>query len=135
MPAKKVAKPMSDQHKAALVAGREEGRAVRAYLEALENHQPKRGRKRTPDRIKQRLGEIDSSLQDVDPLKRVQLLQERLDLTDELDRLSDNDDLAGLEAGFVKVAASYSDRKHITFAAWREVGVPAATLGKAGITR
>jgi hypothetical protein len=135
MPAKKVAKPMSAQHKAALVAGREEGRAVRAYLEALESHQPKRGRKRSPDRIKSRLAEIDGSLQEADPLKRVLLLQERLDLTDELDRLSNTDDLADLEDGFVKVAASYSERKHISFAAWREVGVPVATLGQAGITR
>jgi hypothetical protein len=135
MPAKKASKPLSEQHKAALVAGRDEGRAVRAYLEALESNQPKRGRKRTPERIRTRLAEIDGSLQEVDPLKRVLLLQERLDLTDELDRLTNTNDLAGLEAGFVKVAASYSDRKGITFAAWREVGVPASVLAGAGITR
>ncbi len=135
MPAKKAAKTMSAEHKAALVAGREEGRAVRAYLEALASNQPKRGRKRTPQRIRTRLAEIDGSLQEADPLKRVLLLQERLDLTDELDRLTNTDDLANLEAAFVKVAAAYSDRKRISFAAWREVGVPASVLASAGITR
>ena len=46
---------MSDDHKAALAAGRNEGRAVRRYLEALEAHKPKRGRKRTPESIEKRL--------------------------------------------------------------------------------
>ena len=47
---------MSDAHKAALAQGRAAGnRAVRNYLEALEAHKPKRGRKRTPDSIKKRL--------------------------------------------------------------------------------
>ena len=56
MAEKKPAKrPMSDDHKAALAAGRNEGRAVRRYLEALEAHKPKRGRKRTPESIQKRL--------------------------------------------------------------------------------
>ena len=38
---------MSDEHKAALAEGRAQGRAVRAYLEALEANKPRRGRKRT----------------------------------------------------------------------------------------
>lgn len=38
---------MSDEHKAALAEGRDQGRAVRRYLDALEQHRPKRGRKRT----------------------------------------------------------------------------------------
>ena len=50
---------MSDSHKAALAEGREQGRAVRRYLEALEAHKPKRGRKRTPDSVQKRLAAID----------------------------------------------------------------------------
>ena len=46
MPAnKKGAPPMSAEHKAALAAGRQQGITVRKYLEALEAHKPKRGRK------------------------------------------------------------------------------------------
>jgi hypothetical protein len=40
---------MSDEHKAALAEGRNQGRAVRRYLEALDAHKPRRGRKRTTE--------------------------------------------------------------------------------------
>ena len=42
---------MSNEHKQALAEGREQGRGVRLYLEALEKNRPKRGRKRTSDSI------------------------------------------------------------------------------------
>ena len=71
---------MSDEHKAALAEGRAQGRAVRLYLEALEANKPKRGRKRTPDSIKKRLDTIAAELTTADPLKRLQLTQEQLDL-------------------------------------------------------
>jgi len=136
MPTKKTAKrAMTDEHKSALAEGREQGRAVRAYLEALESNQPKRGRKRTPESINNRVAAIDASLQSVDPLKRVQLLQERLDLTAELDKANGTTDLAELETGFVKAAGGYSERKGISYEAWRQVGVPASVLSAAGIRR
>ncbi len=134
MPAKKKT-PMSDAHKAALAKGREQGRAVRAYLTVLDETKPKRGRKRTPESITKRLGAIDAGLASADPLKRVQLIQERLDLTTELAQPSNAADLVKLEAAFVKVASAYGASKGISYAAWREVGVPAAVLSKAGITR
>ena len=43
--------PMSDEHKAALAEGRNQGRAVRNYLEALDQNRPKRGRKRTTESV------------------------------------------------------------------------------------
>src|SRR3954462_15638416 len=46
---------LSDDHKAALAEGRSQGRAVRRYLEALEAHKPRRGRKRTSDSMRKRL--------------------------------------------------------------------------------
>src|SRR3712207_412101 len=75
---------MSDEHKAALAEGREQGRVVRRYLEALESHRPKRGRKRTPESITKRLAAIDEQLAAADPLNRLHLVQERLDLEREL---------------------------------------------------
>jgi hypothetical protein len=127
--------PMSTEHKAALAEGREQGRAVRRYLEALEASKPRRGRKRSPDSLKKRLATIDSELASADPLKRVHLLQERSDLQDALESSKSNVDLDKLEKAFVKSAAPYSERKGITYATWREVGVPAAVLTKAGISR
>lgn len=42
-------------------------------------------------------------------------------------------DLIELEQAFVDVAALYTRRQRLTFAAWRAVGVPAKVLGRAGI--
>ncbi len=66
---------MSQAHKDALAIGREEGRAVRRYLEALEAHKPKRGRKRSPESIQKRLDQIDDKVDYSDPLSRVHLVQ------------------------------------------------------------
>jgi hypothetical protein len=126
---------MSDDHKAALAAGRNEGRAVRAYLEALEAHRPKRGRKRTPESIEKQLASIDRQLPNADPLTRVKLIQAQMDLKIEAEQLQLKTDLSDLEAQFVKAARNYSERKGISYAAWRAIGVSPATLTKAGITR
>jgi hypothetical protein len=127
--------PMSNEHKAALAEGRDQGRAVRRYLEALEANKPRRGRKRSAESVKKRLATIESEIATADPLKRVHLVQERSDLQDALESSESSVDLAQLEKDFVKSAAPYSERKGITYATWREVGVPAAVLEKAGITR
>lgn len=126
---------VTDEHKAAMAAGRSEARAVKNYLEALEQHRPKRGRKRTPDSIGARLAKIDAELPEADPVKRLNLVQERLDLEKELESLQTTVDISGLEAEFVKAAKGYGERKGISYGAWREVGVPAATLKAAGIGR
>ena len=137
MPAKKkrAKAPMSAGHKAALAEGREQGRAVRRYLEALEAHRPKRGRKRTPESIKKRLAAIEERLADADPLARLQLVQERMDLQKELARAGRKVDLSGLEKEFAAAAGPYGKRKGITYAAWREAGVDAGVLRRAGIGR
>jgi hypothetical protein len=127
--------PMSSEHKEALALGREQGRAVRQYLEAVERHKPKRGRKRTPDSIKKRLAAIENELSSADPLSRVRLFQERRDLSAELNSKQEGVDLSALEKGFIAAAKPYSERKGIGYAAWREAGVDPAVLKKAGITR
>src|SRR5947209_12950556 len=99
--------PMSDSHKAALAEGREQGRAVRRYLEALEAHKPRRGRKRTPESIAKRLAAIEQSLPDADPLNRLQLVQERMDLQRQLETAGSAVDLQGLEDELVEAAPDY----------------------------
>jgi hypothetical protein len=108
---------------------------VRNYLEALEAHKPKRGRRRTPESISARLERIESDLDDAEPIKRVDLIQERLNLEAELAAYDNKKDISELEGAFIDAAAGYSERKGITYAAWREAGVPAATLSAAGVTR
>ena len=126
---------MSDSHKAALAQGRAQGRAVRLYLEALESSKPKRGRSRTREAVAKRLPAVEALIENADPVKRLQLSQERLDLQAELAVEEETVDIAGIEAEFVAAAKPYSDRKGISYAAWREIGVPASTLRAAGITR
>jgi hypothetical protein len=135
MAAKRDRTPMSDEHKAALAEGRNQGRSVRRYLEALDAHKPKRGRKRTPESMQKRLDRIDVELASADPLSRLQLIQERLDLKAELEAAGEKVDLSGLENEFVEAAAAYSSRKGISYAAWRELGVEPAVLKRAGISR
>lgn len=133
--ATKKTRTITSEHKAAIAAGRTEGRAVKHYLEALERNRPKRGRKRTPESVNKRLTAIDTQLADADVVTRLSLIQERLDLLAELERLESQEDISAAEAEFVQVAAAYSSRKGISYGAWREVGVPAAVLKAAGISR
>ena len=126
---------MSDEHKAALAKGREEGKIVRDYLEALRANRPKRGRKRTPDSVNKRLAAIDEELPNASAMEELRLVQERRDLQDELERMGDTVDMTALEEAFVKVAKSYSASKQISYASWREVGVEARVLKAAGISR
>jgi hypothetical protein len=126
---------MSAQHKEALAMGRDEGRAVRRYLEALEAHKPKRGRKRTPESIQKQLKSIEQKLDSSDSLTRVLLIQQRMDLERELAAKEAVVDLAALEDDFVRAAKRYGERKGISYAAWREAGVDAAVLRRANVGR
>lgn len=126
---------MSDAHKAALAEGREQGRAVRRYLEALEAHKPKRGRKRTPESVQKRLAAIDEKLADADALTRLHLVQEKMNLENELASSDPTVDLEALEDDFVAAAAPYGARKGITYAAWRQLGVDPGVLRRAGVRR
>ncbi len=133
--AAKAPRAMSDAHKEALAEGREQGRAVRRYLEALEANKPRRGRKRTPEGIQRRLAVIEERLATADALGRLHLAQERMDLEAELASSSEGVDMAALEAAFINAAGPYSRRKGIGYDAWRAAGVEPRVLKAAGISR
>lgn len=125
---------MTDEHKAALTEGRQQGRAVRRYLEALEARRPGRPR-RSPGSIARRLTAIDAELATAEPLAGIHLRQERIDLERELAVTGTAVDLDALEAAFVAAAGPYSRRKGISYDAWRAVGVAPRVLKAAGIGR
>jgi hypothetical protein len=54
---------------------------------------------------------------------------------DEFEALASRADISSAEAEFVKIALAYSNRRHISYATWREIGVEAAVLKKAGVPR
>jgi hypothetical protein len=126
---------MSDDHKAALAAGRAQGKAIGDYLDAVAANKPKRGRKRTTDSVKRQLAEVEAKLKSASGTARVELAQRRRDLEVELAGMNASPDLTKLEAAFVKHAKGYAERKGVSHAAFREVGVPADVLVKAGISR
>ena len=126
---------MSEEHKLALATGRNQSRAVKAYLEALKKSKPKRGRKRTAETINKRLETIEALLKTADPLQEVLLLQEQVDLGKELASMQADTGLDELESEFIKVAEAYGKSKGIQYKTWRQIGVSAEVLAKAGITR
>lgn len=126
---------MSDDHKQAIASGREQSRAVAAFLEALETNKPKRGRKRTPETIDRQLAALDEKLSRANAISRLSIIQDRIDLLAAKEALQNDVDLSTYEEDFVDVAAQYGERKGISYAAWRELGVPAPVLKRAGIGR
>jgi len=108
---------------------------VRRYLEALESSTGARGRRVSEDTTRKQLGEIETKLSTADPLQRLHLSQKK-DLQARLVHTSGPvADATELQEAFIKAAADYGTRKGIDYATWRESGVPAEVLKKAGIGR
>ena len=126
---------MTSEHKAALAAGRAQGLAVRKYLEALERSRPRRGRRPSSDSLKKQLADIETKLRDADPLKRLHLIQQRKSIESRLVEGEGGEDISSLEGAFVQAAVEYGARKGIDYATWREAGVPADVLRRAGVHR
>lgn len=122
----------------AAAANRPLREAVAPYLSFIVGGSApaQRGPRRSPERIERRLTVIDHLLtQPQTPIHRVVLVQERIDLRAELASAVPPANIAALEAGFISAAREYGEVKGITYAAWREVGVPPKVLAAAGIER
>lgn len=126
------AREVTPEHKAAMIQGRTETRVVRQYLEALEVRQSG-GRRRSKESLQKKLTAVEQDLESADAVGRLHLVQERINLQKAIEAAEQNIDIDELENGFIDVAASYSERKGISYQAWREVGVPPKVLQAAGI--
>lgn len=123
---------MSEEHKAALAQGRKEARAIKAYLKAVETKRP--GRPVTKESLQARLFSVNQKIGAVDdPLRKVDLIQTKLDIEAALADVESVVNMDRLEDDFVEYAVAYSDRKGVSYTAWREFGVPAAVLKRAGV--
>lgn len=124
---------MTDDHKAALARGRTEAAAIKRYLQALESRRP--GRPVTLAGLQEKLDLLIRKIaEEHDALKKVDLVQMRLDTEQRIAGFEEVD-FEMLERGFVRYAREYSERKGISYSAWREIGVPAPVLKQAGIPR
>ena len=126
---------VSEEAKMARALGQAQGRTVSRYLTALDSTKPKRGRQRSPERMRTRIAELPGEIALAKPLKRVHLVQELMDLESELAKEGKTVDISEVESEFISIAAEYSGRKGISYAAWREVGVPASVLKAAGVAQ
>lgn len=123
---------MSKEHKAALAEGRSQSRAIKAYLSTLHSKRP--GRPVTQESLRSRLDRVSKQISESnDPLESVKLVQTKLDIEAQLARMGGSQTTDELEKGFIQYAKGYSERKGISYTAWRQIGVPAAVLRQAGI--
>lgn len=123
----------SSTHRASAAASREESFKVRAYLDALELQRPRRGPRLNADKIRTKLAKIEEELPTVSTLRRLELIQEQLNLLKQLKSIENAADIKELENDFIAVAQSYAERRKVSAHAFRAVGVPQDVLTRAGI--
>lgn len=108
---------------------------VRRYLVALLTHEPRRQSNLTPASIGRKIADTESSLRGASTIQRLKLVQKRNELRGQLAALGEPDAVvAALEEDFVRVAKGYSEDKDVPYNTWRDAGVAATVLGRAGIT-
>lgn len=125
---------MTAGHKAAIAEGRAQAKSVSDYLNALESTKQKRGRKRSDEKIRTLLANIDERIDEAKPLTALNLRQDKRDLKAELANRKDPVDVSSFEAAFVADAAAYGQRKGISYQVWKAAGVSPGVLKKAGIS-
>ena len=81
------------------------------------------------------IDEIDNEFGDATPMQRLHLTQEKMDLAAKIEAAETTVDISALEDEFVDVASAYGESNGISYSAWRAVGVSAAILKRAGVSR
>lgn len=138
--AKKIAKKRGPRkvtaaHKKAMAQGRSEAVSVNRYLAVLHSPRP-RGRQVTRASLQARLAQAQTRAKQSTGLDRVLAAQAVRDLQARLATSpTNNADIKTLERDFVKVAKLVSQRRGISYGAWRDAGVAADVLKRAGIAR
>jgi len=136
VPPRAAQRTLSSAHKKALAEGRSMSATVDRYLTAL-NTPKRRGPKVSTARLEQRLAGARTRPQAAAGVERAYAAQEVRDLKAKIAEQASVGpvDLPGLEAAFVKIAESFGERRGISYGAWRDAGVPAAVLKRAGVAR
>lgn len=122
--------------KTKMARGRKQANTVDRYLKQLERLKThdKRQASLSPEELEIEAEGLAIALETAEGVQRLQLLQRREDLQRLALEAVPQEDEALVEA-FIEVAAVYGERKGISYSTWREVGVPAEVLRRAGIKR
>jgi hypothetical protein len=136
-PAKRSAqRTLSAAHKRALAEGRTMSATVDRYLAAV-NTPKQRGRKVSKTTLTQRLAAARVRAKSAAGVEKVLAAQEVRDLQNKLASMNaaSATDLKSLEAAFVRIAKKFGENRGIGYGAWRDAGVPAVVLKRAGVAR
>jgi hypothetical protein len=127
---------LSASHKRALAAGRTMSATVDRYLAAV-NTPKRRGRKVSEAALRERLGAAQVRAKSAAGVDRVLAAQEVRDITARIAALTSagGADVKELEDAFVRIAKEFGDKRGIGYGAWRDAGVPAVVLKRAGVLR
>jgi hypothetical protein len=127
---------LSTAHKKALAEGRTMSATVDRYLAAV-NTPKRRGRKVTKATLEARLAAARSAVKTASGVEKVMAAQQLRDLQARLAQFATTSatDTKQLEADFVKVARRFGENRGVGYGAWRDAGVPAVVLKRAGVAR
>jgi hypothetical protein len=127
---------LSPAHKQALAEGRAMSAIIDRYLFAI-NTPHRRGRPVSKETLQARVYAARARYKSATGVAKLLAAQEVRDLQIRLAAMSGTTptDLQHLETAFVKIAKRFGDNHGIDYHAWREAGVPATVLKKAGIAR
>lgn len=128
------ARTLSATHKKKLAEGRTLSATVTRYLEAI-NTPKRRGRKVSTESLVARLSREQDSFKAATGVEKVLAAQGVRDAKARLAATPTVTNVAGLEKEFVKIAKQFSAARGITYGAWRDSGVSAVVLKRAGIAR
>ncbi len=109
---------------------------VDRYLAAVSTPK-RRGRKVSEAVLVERLDTARARAKTATGVERVLAAQEVRDLSDRISALvsASGTDLKESENAFVRIAKDFGERRGIGYGAWRDAGVPAAVLKRAGVAR
>ena len=127
---------LSSEEKQRMAEGRSHSRVVERYLrEIATGKYHKRGpRKNDPEAIKAELAELNAKIASSPPgVEKLVLVENRRKLEQILAGRAENEAFDELENKFLGIAKVFSDTRGISYESWREMGVPARVLIKAGI--
>jgi hypothetical protein len=130
------ARKLSASHKRALAEGRTMSAVVDRYLSAV-NTPKRRGRKVSKAALVQRLADATAKAKSATGVEKVLAAQEVRDLEVRIANMETaaGGDVKSLESAFVKIAKRFGENRGIGYGAWRDAGVPAVVLKKAGVAR
>jgi hypothetical protein len=109
---------------------------VDRYLAAVTTPK-RRGRKVSTAMLEQRLVSARARFKTAAGVEKVLAAQEIRDLQAKIaqQRSATGVDVRSLEASFVRIAKRFSENRGIAYGAWRDAGVPAQVLKRAGVAR